>query len=457
MYSNSNTINNEENDSIYRLFPLKDKLLQYTNEELLQIINFIGDVQKFSQTTKNKSGPENLIASDSSSVLSADTSFSSLYELDKVRKELDEERKTREDIINTVLREKNKERDDFISFLKASVEQAKEDRKTFEKNYEENLSLQLKDKIETISRLSNENTKLKNEYADMIKMTSDNSAIKGDGFENVLFEQLEKTFKEYGGDTFHCSLVRSSSGTGDIVVENKETNLRVMIEAKHYDNTVSGSEIKKFKRDLVDPKNNYIGGIFVATCAISNLRPYQTEALSGKRAVYIPHYDLVNIKQIRGYILEFMSRARGDDNDERLPVNEEKEFRLVSYNNAISTYKMLKSHSEKMLESIEKMDNEFKERFNMTLREYSENVKVVKTTKSSTSYEDVKPILEKLVVLDEKGIINITALRDHILTTNQGFTKVGVTMSIRTYLEEIGLTMPKGRTTRVKGARFTVS
>ena len=109
----SNTINNDENDSIYRLFPLKDKLLQYTNEELLQIINFIGDVQKFSQTTKNKSGTSNLIGSDSSSILSADTSFSSAYELDKIRKELDEERKTREDIINTALRE-DKERDTYF-------------------------------------------------------------------------------------------------------------------------------------------------------------------------------------------------------------------------------------------------------------------------------------------------------------------------------------------------------
>ena len=440
---------------------VRERLLEYSDEQLETILQCIDNLSSLKPNKEEIT--TNVFSNNDNGELHSLQSSVQKYkrELETMKIAMENEKRERCEIIERVVASSTRNKDEQIVFLRQMVNEKsqevsniREEKKQLHDELSKTFEMKQEAMTKLVEKLREENNNLNETYADYMKMASNVSAEKGEGFENALYKQLTEAMQSYYGHIVQCTLVRASAGTGDLLIENIETGSRIMVEAKHYTNTVSADQVKKFKRDVLDPKNNYNGGIFVATCSIARKKPYEMEMIAGKKMVYIPHYTLERIEQLKGYVLEFLSNSTSTDN-ERISIDDEKELRVKSYRQDIEIKQSLLNSVSKIEASIEKKSQEFKERFGETIEEYHEQNKAGKE-KNSTAYSDVKPILQDLLEIDEKSSFDKNKLRDHITTLYPKFNAKGVGQAINAYLKELSLPVPIGRKTKIIGVKMVV-
>lgn len=461
---NDDSLSNNDNDTGLtdtRTY-VRERLMEYSDEQLETILQCIDNLSSLNIKSKKEECTNNISKNDSDEVYALQASLQRYKnDLESMKIAMENEKRERCDIIERVVASSTRNKDEQIMFLRKmvndksqEVSNIREEKKQVYNELSKTFEMKQEAMTKLVEKLREENNHLNETYADFMKMASNVSAEKGEGFENTLYKQLTEAMQCYYGNIVQCTLVRASAGTGDLLIENVETGSRIMVEAKHYTNTVSADQVKKFKRDVLDPKNNYCGGIFVATCSIARKKPYETETIAGKKMVYIPHYTLERIEQLKGYVLEFLSNNT-DADSERISIDDEKELRVKSYRQDIEIKQSLLNSVSKIEASIEKKSQDFKERFGETIEEYHEQNKAGKE-KNSTSYSDVKPILQEMLEIDEKSSINKNKLRDHIIELYPKFNAKGVAQAINAYLKEMSLPIPSGRSTKVVGVKMVL-
>lgn len=184
-------------------------------------------------------------------------------------------------------------------------------------------------------------------------------STKGKQYESDIYNNLCDLVAKKYDNIWNITHVGSKLGQkGDIIVENKLTGIRIMLDPKNHDK-VDASHRKKFIDDMKNVNNKFHGGIMISRGSIDTKRSFDKEVIANKILWYLSYYTLGNEQFLMTQIEVLHQKILGEENG---AINPKKLRNLY-----IKNYKDIKYQTN----IIERQHKYFKEYLETISKEYT--------------------------------------------------------------------------------------
>lgn len=227
----------------------------------------------------------------------------------------------------------------------------------------ENETRTLKQTIETLEKECAEQTQKAQHYYDMYEGSS-----KGQNYEKEIETRLSE-WVERNGEQFiveHVGQV-SQGHRGDIVLEHKDLQKRIMIDLKNK-KTATKNDITQFKRDMMNERNNYHIGLLVCNGKIQTKQPFEVEEYNGKYLVYLSYYKTNQTEYLGSILFQQLGVMREKSGAVDLENYREKLLEDYAWFSKMATQS--KATYDDCVKQIERIDCEFSKQFGKDIGEY---------------------------------------------------------------------------------------
>lgn len=227
----------------------------------------------------------------------------------------------------------------------------------------ENETRTLKQTIETLEKECAEQSQKAQHYYDMYEGSS-----KGQNYEKEIETRLSE-WVEKNGEQFiveHVGQV-SQGHRGDIVLEHKDLQKRIMIDLKNK-KTATKNDITQFKRDMMNERNNYHIGLLVCNGKIQTKQAFEVEEYNGKYLVYLSYYKTNQTEYLGSILFQQLGVMREKRDAVDLEKYREKLLEDYAWFSKMATQS--KATYDDCVKQIERIDCEFSKQFGKDIGEY---------------------------------------------------------------------------------------
>lgn len=278
----------------------------------------------------------------------------------------------------------------------------------------ENETQTLKQTIETLQKECDEQTQKVQQYYDMYEGSS-----KGQIYEKEIEARLS-SWVENNGEQFvveHVGQV-SQGHRGDIVLEHKELQKRIMIDLKNK-KTSTKNDITQFKRDMMNERNNYHIGLLVCAGKIQTKQAFEIEEYNGKYLVYLSYYKTNQTEYLYSIIFQQLKLMR-----EKKDTVDLENYRQKLLDDYVWFNKMAiqtKATYDDCINQIKSIDCEFSKQFGQDIGEYQRECEKIGNQKKKTGKQKEKSPTPKSKPKkqDTKKVSKQTSIENMFVETNE--------------------------------------
>jgi hypothetical protein len=290
------------------------------------------------------------------------------------------------------LEKQNEEKKNEINYFKSLLKENETKFNNILENEMNKLNIQ---KNKEIEELREENKKFKDKY----ETFESKSVKKGLIYENLIEDELTNYFNKKE----KCYILERYSkhtGKGDFLITNVHSNIRIMLELKHTENTVSSSvkeQLPKFYDNLNDKAKQYDGGLLISSGKISGKKHFEIEELYNNKIVsFIEDYSL-NMPEVIYTMIELLhSRIKEIRKNKTFSFEELLTNKVEYYKELKENYEKIKYSQSKIEQLLNNMKEDILKLFNIDVDEYILNIKSSKqSTKSKINDRLEEYIIKK--------------------------------------------------------------
>jgi hypothetical protein len=194
-----------------------------------------------------------------------------------------------------------------------------------------------------------------NNIVQSIHLIQENSSLKGQVGENMMFKILTMFYPKFTVEDTH-----KEPNRGDFIIDTVNDK-KILIDNKDYKGNIPKKEIDKFISDIENNADVH-GGALLSNCSgIAKRGDFEIEIISGKPVIYLynTNDNKQKIKSAIDLLLSIINTEHIDFSDPEIHT------KIKGYSSEIKrkisqTRRYLKKHEENMLSSILDIENSFK-------------------------------------------------------------------------------------------------